>query len=152
MEKTKINELKQKIEEAVNDNPFCNGNKMLKNRVFHRIENHHLEILVSLNNKTKSPHHWGHLYFTDGVYISHIVAIDCWMNPLTEKQLFWYFYHREKGSWYPIRGDTLRVSKNCDDAVKCLAKLIKNFTGDNPKKSFDNRVVMMYPFPKIFED
>lgn len=151
---TDLKQILLKIEDALQSNPECSGNLLLPNRIFCCEKDGRSEILVSLNNKMQRPHYWGHIFWQDGRYISLIVAVDYWLNPTSEKQLFEEFWQNlsQEGKWYPIAGDVFEVKEEFHEACQSLARMISNFASLKAQADFDVRVIQVYPFPNPFKE
>lgn len=145
------------LEEAILNNTECSGNILLTKRVFLLESNGKTEILCSLNNKTRKPHYWGHVFFKEGHYLVTILAIDRWLNPRNISDLFEQFWYEIEinGNWYPIGGEVFAVSTTLSGAVENLKNLISNFSEKaaiNTTNHCDYRVAQVYPFPDPFKE
>lgn len=144
--------LKQ-IKNAVAHNTNCGGNILLPHRVFTRESEGKTELLCSLNNKMQKPHYWGHIFYYKESFVSLIVAVNYWLNPVSVEELFTEFWNnlKDDGLWYPISGEVFRVADNFDDACDNLAQIIEGFDEVRIQGDIDFRVVMVYPFPNPFK-
>ena len=114
------------LEEAILSNPVCNGNILLTKRVFLIERDGKSEVLCSLNNKTRKPHYWGHVFFKEGHYFVTILAIDRWLNPTSVSDLFEQFWSEieVQGNWHPIGGEVFAVTMNFSEALESLRRMI----------------------------
>ena len=118
------------LEEAILNNTECSGNILLTKRVFLLESNDKTEILCSLNNKTRKPHYWAHMFFKEGYYFVTILALDRWLNPRNISDLFEQFWYEIEinGNWYPIGGEVFAVTLNFSEALEKLRRMISIFS------------------------
>jgi hypothetical protein len=148
-----LKNLSKKIEGALESNPNCRSNLILKNRVFFRTNNNDRELLVSLNNKSRRPHYWGHIFWHEGRYVACIVAVDYWLSPGSVEELFAEFWQNlsEYGWWYPVSGNVFAAAENFEEANRYLIEMIRGFD-EEAQGEIDYRVVQVYPFPNPFKE
>jgi hypothetical protein len=152
MDKT-LKQLTKILEEALQSNPACTSNILLPRRVFHRNSCSGDEMIVSLNNKTLTPHYLGHIFKLGERYISLILAFDFWLNAKTEEALFSLFWDNLKvrGQWYPVGGHVFDTSDSFEEACLKLSNMIEVFDPEKALENFDMRIVQVYPFPNPFQ-
>ena len=149
-----MNRFIEKLEQVVANSPNTSGNILLTKYVFTHEHDGYLEILVSLNNKSQTPHYLGHVFHKDGLFVATILALDAWCNPRSAKTLFDQFKYciEERGCWYPIGGQVYSSSTDFDDLLNQFCAMLSDFNPNTEYADIDYRVVMLYPFPDPFRE
>jgi hypothetical protein len=142
------NKLIERLRNAVSVNDACSGNLLMSNQVFSSgLNSASPEILVSLNNTVKRPHYWGHIFQQEKKYISIIIAVDYWLNPITSNELFKEFRKNLEvvGKWYPIGGNVFNINDSFEDSVTKLTNVIIYFDNTKVHGEIDSRILKIYP-------
>ncbi len=144
----------EKLEQIVANNPNVSGNILLTKYVFTREHDGYLEILVSLNNKSQTPHYCGHVFHKDGLFVATILALNCRLNAPSTNRLFDKFKYciEERRCWYPIGGQVYACSTDFDDLLNQFCAMLSDFNLNTEYADIDYRVVMLYPFPDPFRE